>query len=210
MRHITSLSGWILALGVSLLGAACGGGVDEAATGSSSGAGGDASSSSATATAATGTGGDGQGGQGTGSSAATGTGGAAPEGITPELVSAAISLNCEPLVPPDPIGGSFTAKYTNSGTLPTSATITSAKLVFGSGPTTLAGPFTGSPGSGGPVQPGTTLSVQHIKQPAGGGAPEGSPCDFCNSTVSLTVTWDLGGGKTATDTLPAEKVSCAF
>ena len=54
------------------------------------------------------------------------------------------------------------------------------------------------------------LSVQHMKQPAAGGAPEGSPCDFCNGTVSLTVTWDLGGGKTASDTLPAEKVSCAF
>lgn len=49
-----------------------------------------------------------------------------------------------------------------------------------------------------------------MKQPAAGGAPEGSPCDFCNGTVSLTVTWDLGGGKTASDTLPAEKVSCAF
>ncbi|MFS8068926.1 MAG: hypothetical protein ACMG6S_21405, partial [Byssovorax sp.] len=202
---------WILALGASLLGAACGGGVDEAATGSSSGAGGEASSSSSAATTATGAGGDGQGGQGTSSATTgTGTGGAAPEGITPGLESAALFLNCQPIVPPDPINGSFTAKYKNSGTLPMSATITSAKLVFGSAPKTLSWPFTVSPGSGGPVQPGTTLSVQHMKQPAGGGAPEGSPCDFCNSTVSLTVTWDLGGGKTATDTLPAEKVSCAF
>jgi hypothetical protein len=215
MRHITSLSGWILALGVSLLGAACGGSGEDAATGAASGTGGAASSSSSTATAAAGTGGNGQGGQGTGSSATTstggqGTGGAAPGSVTPKLEHADLLVNCMPIVSPDPVMGSFTATYKNSGTLPTSATITSAKVVFGTSPKTLSWPITVSPAGGGPVQPGTTLSVKHDKKIVAGSAPEGSPCDFCDSTMTLTVTWDLGGGNTVSDTLPAEKVGCVF
>ncbi len=219
MSYTTSLSGWILALSVSLLGTACGGSGDDAATGSSSGSGGEASSTSSTTTTATGTGGNGQGtggsgttGTGTGGSGTTGTGtgGAAPGDITPKLESASLMVNCQPIVPPDPIIGSFTAKYTNSGTLPLSATISSAKLVFGAAPNTLSWPFTVTPASGGPVQPGSTLTVEHTKEKAPDGSHEGSPCDYCNSSWTLTVTWDLGGGKTAIDTLPAEKVGCVF
>jgi hypothetical protein len=217
MSYTTSLSASILALGLSLLGAACGGSGNDAATGSSSGAGGEASSTSSTATTATGTGGHGQGGSGTtgagGSgttSTGTGTGGAAAGGITPKLESASLGVNCQPVVAPDPIVGSFTAKYTNSSALPLSATISSAKLVFGTSPNTLSWPFTVSPASGGPVQPGSTFTVEHTKLKAPDGSHEGSPCDYCNSTWTLTVTWDLGGGKTATDTLPAEKVGCFF
>jgi len=211
MNYSISLSGWILALGASLLGAACGGSVvEEAATGASSGAGGDASSSSSAATTATGTGGNGQGGQGTSSSATTGTGGAEPGSVTPKLEGADLWVNCFPVVGPDPVLGSFTATYTNNGTSPSSATITSAKLTFVSAPNTLSWPLTVSPASGGSVQPGATLSVKHQKLTAKDGVPEGSPCNFCDSTVTLTVTWDLGGGETAIDTLPAEKVGCVY
>jgi hypothetical protein len=215
MQNITCLPGLLLALGVSLLGAACGGSDENAATGSSSGAGGDASSSSSTSSSATATGSGGQGTTGTGSTGAggaggQGTGGAAPGGITPTLESSQFGVNCQPIVAPDPILGSFTAKYANSGAGPLGATVSSAKLTFSAGPNSAVWPFTVSPPGGGPVQPGTTLSVEHTKQNNPGGGRGAEPCSFCNGTWTLSVTWDLGGGKSASDTLPAEPVSCVF
>ena len=214
MNNLACLRNSILALGLPLFVAACGGSGTDVASASSSGSGGSGSTTSSTASS---TGSGGEGGQsagsttGTGSSSSTtGAGGAAPGGVTPKLESMQFFINCQPIVAPDPINGSFTAKYANSAAVPASATITSAKLTLVSAPNTLVWPFTVSPPSGGPVQPGSTLMVAHTKEANPNGGEGQSPCNFCNGTWSLDVTWDLGGGNTASDTLPAEMVGCAF
>lgn len=216
MQKNACLQGWILAFGLSAACAACGGSGTDDASGASSGTGGSATGTSSST--ASGTGSGGQGGQSTtsstststSSSGSTGAGGSAPGGVTPTLESMQLYVNCQPIVAPDPILGSFTAKYANSAAAPASATITSAKLTLGTAPNAVVWPFTVTPKGGGPVQPGSTLSVQHTKEANPNGGEGAGPCSFCNSTWSLSVTWDLGGGNSATATLPAEPVSCVY
>ena len=210
MQRSTSLQGWILALGCSLLGTACGGSGTDVAAASTSGTGGSATSTASATASGTGSGGEGGQSVTATTGASTGTGGSAPGGITPTLQSMQFFVNCQPIVGPDPIHGSFTAKYANSASAPASATITSAKLTLVSAPNTLVWPFTVSPAGGGPVQPGSEIMVAHTKEANSGSGEGQSPCNFCNGTWTLAVTWDLGGGKSASDTLPTEMVGCAF
>jgi hypothetical protein len=215
MKNVACLHRFILALGLPLFASACGGSGTDVSSASSSGSGGSRSTAASSTASATGSGGE--GGQSTasatsstGSSSSTGAGGSASGGVTPTLASMQFFVNCQPIVGPDPINGSFTAKYESSAGAPASATITSAKLTLESAPNTLVWPFTVTPAGGGPVQPGDSIMVAHTKQNNPNGGEGQSPCNFCSGTWTLSVTWDLGGGKTASDTLPAEMVGCAF
>jgi hypothetical protein len=148
----------------------------------------------------------GAGGTG-GSTSSTSSGGAG--GIEAELTGSQLYINCQPIVAEDPVLGSFTASYTNLGMVPQSATVISASLLMMTGAQSLSWSFDVSPPAGGPVQPGSTLPVEHTKQTKMG-TVEGFPCDFCSGTWELTVSWDMGGGMTATDSLPPGPVECAF
>jgi hypothetical protein len=196
-------------------------------TGTGSGASGSgASSSSGTgasggAGAAGGQGGEGTtggaGGAGGDGGAATGggggTGGAGMSNITATIESFEFWVNCQPIVSEDPVHGSFTAQYVNSGPDAGSATIVSAKLEMDNGVTTGEWEFDVSPASSGAVQAGQTLDVIHQKV-AGTGTGTRAPCSFCNgqaaATWQLKLQWDVGGTNVVTAASTSEPLSCVF
>lgn len=194
--------------GLAALAAGCAGGEtgDNSGTGASS----SSSSSSSGAGGAGGAGGQG-GGQQTGSggngSGGAGTGGAPPAGdLAPNLKSMDMYINCQPIVGPDPVHGSFIVDYDSTGAMgPTSATITNARLVFG-GQSSFT--FGVTPSGSGTIAPGAVVALTHQKTD-GSGSGDKPACSFCNGTWSLEVTFDLNG-KSFTDTLPAAPVSCVF
>jgi hypothetical protein len=115
-------------------------------------------------------------------------------------------VNCMPIVPPDPVNGSFTASYDNSaGSAPAIAFITSARLLVGN---TSDWNFTVTPNSSGMVAAGATVNGTHMKQ-NGSGSGSLIPCNACNQTWRLEVTWDAGG-TLVTDTLGPSPVQCVF
>jgi hypothetical protein len=193
-------------------------------TGTGSGASGSgASSSSGTgasggAGAAGGQGGEGTtggaGGQGGGATGGGGgTGGAGMSNITATIESFEFWVNCQPIVSEDPVHGSFTAQYVNSGPDAGSATIVSAKLEMDNGVTTGEWEFDVSPASSGAVQAGQTLDVIHQKV-AGTGTGTRAPCSFCNgqaaATWQLKLQWDVGGTNVVTAASTSEPLSCVF
>jgi hypothetical protein len=194
--------------------AACGSGGETTseAAGTSSGTGGTGGASTSSGGGAGGAGGAttssssaGTGGTG-GATASSSSGG--PASIDAKLVISELYVNCQPIVAEDPVLGTFTASYTNTGAAPQTATVTSAVLTFTSGPNSLAWSFPVQPPGSGPVQPNAPLQVTHTKQMKTG-TIEGTPCSFCNGTWTLSVSWDVAGA-TVTDTLPSSPVSCVF
>lgn len=208
----TPLSYAVISL-VSALLAACSGG-DESSNTNSTGSGSSSSSSSGEGGAggAGGVGGGGQGGDGGqgqgGSGGAGGQGGSSAGGLTPKLKAMNMYVDCMPIVGSDPVHGSFDVDYDTTGAQgPTTATITSAQLLFGA-----AQPkgyvFTATPGDSGSLVPGIVIKITHTKKD-GSGAGSIMPCTFCNDVWALEVTFDVAG-QTFKQTLPASKVSCVF
>ncbi len=152
----------------------------------------------------------GAGGQGTGGTGGGGVGGAGggPGAFSATIQSMDFFVNCQPIVAPDPVNGSFVANYDNGGAVPVNATITGAVLTMTSGAQTLGWSFDVAPNASGPVQGGAASMVAHTKVPDSGQGT-GSPCDFCNGTWSLAVTWNVGGS-TVQSTLPDQPAQCAF
>jgi hypothetical protein len=117
-------------------------------------------------------------------------------------------VNCQPIVSPDPVIGSFSAHYDNTaGQDPASATVDSATLSFDMGQ--LVWTFEAMPDTVGPLQPGQMLTLVHQKVQDSGTGEDG-PCGYCNGSMwQLTVQW-TSGGDVLTDSLPAEPVGCVF
>lgn len=177
------------------------------------GAGSSSNATTAKATAATGTASGSSVTSGT-TSATTGastTGGGASE-ISAELLSGKFFMNCEPVVGPDPIMGSFDVEYENTGTNSGLLTVSSAALtILGPNGGTLTWAFDVGPQSSQPIGPGEKQTVTHTKVAGSGmGTPNiVNPCSLCNGTWSLAVGWSDGvTGTAATSNLG--NVVCAF
>jgi len=147
------------------------------------------------------------GGGGTAGQAGAGGGGEAF--IMPSLSSMALTFNCQPVVPADPVGGTFDAVYANSGTAPGTATITNVRILL-HGNAMLTWSFDVDPSDSGSVPAGESPTVQHTKvADSGSGNGTGTPCDYCGGTVSLQVQWTANGGP-VNDSLGPEPVVCAM
>jgi hypothetical protein len=138
-------------------------------------------------TSSGGSGGGGDGGGGTG-------GGFGP--LDASLVSNDLVVECQaPDV--DPVEGSFTAAYDNSGgSVDGMATVLSARVVFtGSNSEMLTWAFGIDPLDSGVVAAGDSIQVVHGKLvDMGGGQGMGPPCIYCNGgNWTLEVAWDIAG-----------------
>jgi hypothetical protein len=115
-------------------------------------------------------------------------------------------VDCMPMVPPDPVGGSFVARYDNTkGSTPAGAWVLAAKVHFG--PTEIL-KFPVTPDSSGPVGAGAVIEVKHTKQ-KGDPTPGLLPCQHCNGVWQLEVIWNVGGKQVSEMTAPAP-VQCAY
>lgn len=160
--------------------------------GSGSGAGG-----AGPTTGGNGGGGNGNGGAGGngGNGGGNGTGGNGNSAMTADVLQDGFYINCQPIVSPDPVIGSFAAVYDNSmGTTPGLATITEVALVMtNSSMQTLTWSFTVTPPTSGSVPAGQNAVVSHSKVVNSGmGMGVGSPCGYCQGTWELQVTWNIG------------------
>lgn len=163
-----------------------------ATTGSSStttGAGGGGGETSAATT--TGTGGMATGGFGgePGSGGAGGHGGAE---ITALFVSDDFYADCMPVVAADPLNGSFTVDYQNTGTSGASLAFTDVRLRMGPPGSVVDWPFAVTPNASGSVAPGANASVAHVKVSGSGQGSTGGPCNHCDQPMALDVTYDDG------------------
>lgn len=144
-------------------------------------------------------------------SGASTTGGGASE-ISAELLSGKFSMNCQPVVGPDPIAGSFEVEYENTGGSSGLLTVSSASLnILGPNGGMLTWVFDVGPASSQPIGPGEKQTVTHTKVAGSGmGTPNVvNPCSLCNGTWSLAVGWSDGvTGTAATSSLG--NVSCVF
>jgi hypothetical protein len=180
-------------------------GVVAGTTGASSSSGavgtGGATSTSASSSTAGGT---------TSTSTSSSTGGAGPGSFAASIADVQMWVDCMPIVDPDPVYGSFTAKYDDStGAAPASATVKSALLrVNGSATDTWT--FTVTPQGSGQVPAGKSTSVVHTKDHGSGSGPK-PPCGFCGNgnTWTLEVSWDVVGA-TAKGMFGPQPVTCAF
>jgi len=151
----------------------------------------------------------GAGGSQSGPGGGGGHGGGGQGALVPSLAGMNLFIDCMPIVSPDPIHGSFDAKYDNTaGKAADFATIKSASLVM-KGPNSMdTWTFTATPKQSGSVAAGAVTKVMHTKD-MGSGMGTGSPCNHCNDTWTLTVAWDVAG-KTVQDTAGPVQVSCVF
>src|SRR5690606_32666222 len=132
--------------------------------------------------------------------------------LTASLVSGSFFVNCQPIVGPDPINGSFTALYDNTaGSAPGAATVVSAELALTApNQSALTWSFAVTPTGSGQVGAGQTATMNHSKTPGSGGGSDGaSPCSYCGGSWTLTVAWNAGSG-TLSDSIALGSVSCVF
>ncbi len=117
-------------------------------------------------------------------------------------------VNCQPGVVPDPINGSFDAKYTNTGTAAGSLKITSTRMSMKSpGGNTMDWKFDVNPTQSGSVPAGKSLTTNH-KKVFGSGKGSGAPCGYCGGEWTLNVTW-TDGSQTIPMAAKASKIQCA-
>jgi hypothetical protein len=116
-------------------------------------------------------------------------------------------IDCMPIVDADPVLGTYTAAYDNSGGASSAeAVISSSRLVFSDG---KAWTFKVSPTSSGMVGPAMNATAAHKKQ-MGSGSGTVAPCNYCNGQMwTLEVTWTVGG-QVVTDSLGPQPVECVF
>lgn len=117
--------------------------------------------------------------------------GGAKANVTPLLETAGFAVNCQPAVPPDPVQGSFGAKYVNAGALEGELDIVSVKVLFMLNAKHLTWTIDVDPAASGAVPAGQEISVTHVKVDGSGVGddPTLKPCDFCMGTAQLEVTW---------------------
>jgi hypothetical protein len=136
------------------------------------------------------TGGGGTTSTGTSTGTGTGTGGQSSLGMRVHDVT--VTIDCMPVVGPDPVYVSFQADYDNtSGTAPGQATLINAQVQLGSGALMLVWIFDVTPTASGLVPGGQLASVFHEKVAnSGSGGSTASPCEFC-STAGATLLLDV-------------------
>jgi hypothetical protein len=210
---------WVFALGVTVVGSMAACASDEDDDGASSQSSPSSSSASTGAGATGGEGGSGASGGAGGEGGAAGPGGAGgvggggggPQGdVVPTIESYDFFVNCQPAVPPDPINGSFTARYDNQDAVDGLATITKVLLELDDGAVATDWEFDVAPPDSSTIPPGMTVNVPHTKVQGSGSGPT-PPCDYCGrgSTWTLKVTWDVAGTM-VTEISEASPVMCAF
>ena len=204
-------------------GGASSGGSAGTTSGGASGGGGSAGTGAAAGSGGAGGGGGSagsDGGAGTGGSDAGtggadagtgGSGGSTDSGsakIVPTITGTQLYVNCQPIVGPDPINGSFQVSYQNTGAAAGGAKITSVKLALSKQANNLDWSFTVTPDGSGTVNAGQSSVVQHTKNAGSGSASGGSgaPCSFCGGSATLTVQWDNG----TSDSTKLGNLTCAM
>lgn len=200
---------WILGLLASST-IACG---DDDGTGGG-GAGGDATTTTTTTTsgtstsAATTTTTSSSSASSTSASASTGQGGGTLSDITATITDAQMFANCQPVVGPDPIGGSFDADYVNAGDAPGTLTVMGVGMQLTQDNMMLDWIFEITPDAIGPVDPMSTESVTHTKVNGSGSGTGGMPCDYCGAPGILYVDYQDDQGRPATATFAIEGLGC--
>ena len=184
----------------------------DAAVGGSAGSGGAATGGNAGSGGSTTGGAAGQAGSGgaSGEGGSAGSAGGGTGGVTsslnPSIDSFDMVWECNN-TSPDPITGSFVAKYDNTlGVSNAAAVVTKVRLVFKGG---VHFEFALDGVQSGPVGAGQTAKVTHAKKPLTG-IPSGffsSPCPACTDTWQLWVRWDVGG-QPREQLSPAQTISC--
>jgi len=193
-------------------GSSSGTGGSSSGTGGGGGSGGSAGgggSSSGGGGGSAGGGGSSSGGGSGGGGGSSSSGGGGGDAMTATLTNDTFYINCQPMVPPDPIIGGFTASYDNSnGTSPAQATVTKATLTMTANNQTLVWSFTVNPTGSGTVAAGATTQQVHQKvSNSGTGVGPGAPCGYCSGTWVLDVTWQIGG-QSVSDSLSLGGVFC--
>jgi len=192
-----------------------GGSAGTGAAAGSGGAGGGGGSAGSDGGAGTGGSDAGTGGSDAGTGGADagtgGSGGSTDSGsakIVPTITGTQLYVNCQPIVGPDPINGSFQVSYQNTGAAAGGAKITSVKLALSKQANNLDWSFTVTPDGSGTVNAGQSSVVQHTKNAGSGSASGGSgaPCSFCGGSATLTVQWDNG----TSDSTKLGNLTCAM
>ena len=156
-------------------------------------------------------GGAGVGGAG-GMAGGAGVGGTGGGGmLVPSILSHSFSVNCMPVIDPDPVSGSFDAHYDNGGgAMAASAQVIGVRLNFVDGSDSLTWFVDVAPTGSGLIGAGATDTATHLKQLASGtGVGTGEPCDYCPGTMALQVTWQVGTSMVVDNTLSIP-TDCAF
>ncbi|NUO54937.1 MAG: hypothetical protein HOV80_39360 [Polyangiaceae bacterium] len=134
-----------------------------------------------------------------------------PSNITPDITTVNLSGSCKPVVPADPVFGSIDVTYDNAGEAAGELTIIDARLEFTGIDSTLTFTFDLDPPSSGMVGPLGSMGVPHTKVvDSGMGSSAESPCGFCSSPATLTVSWMDAVGGTAQDSYEIASFPCAF
>lgn len=145
------------------------------------------------------------------SSTSTGDGGGTLSDIDPTITEALIFADCQPIVGPDPIGGTIEVDYVNTGDAAGTLTVTGVGLQLMQNNMTLDWTFEVMPATVGPVAPMSTLPMTHTKVVgSGSGTKAGAPCDFCGAPGILFVDYQDDEGNPATATFMLDGLGCAL
>jgi hypothetical protein len=204
----------LLTLAACTLIVACGGAGGTTSTGS----GGSTGSTSSTSTGTGGAGTTSTGSGGSTGSTSTGSGGAGTTSTTgsggdasysAKLTGSQMYVDCQPIIKADPVHAQFDVTYANLSGSALSVKVASAVVTFGAGADAVPWPFEVTPAASPVLQPGETIPYGHNKNIIQGAPPTGSPCEHCNDTWTLSVTWEVDG-QMVSDALPPTPVSCTF
>ncbi len=135
---------------------------------------------------------------------ATDTGGMAS--MTATMSAVQLSQDCMPIVPPDPLGASFTLTLENTGMVAASAEIVAVEILDAG--MVAVGSFDVAPTSLGPVDPGGTEPFAIVKAPNSLMPANGCGVAMCNGTYTIEVELDVGGQSVFADA--SGQVDCVF
>lgn len=137
-----------------------------------------------------------------------GSGGQAPSDIVASLTEAALFGNCKPVIGPDPVSGTVTVDYDNTGITAGALNVTSVELALTGIDATLTWRFLVDPDSSGVVPAGDTAQVIHSKVADSGSGDKGvvTPCGYCSAPATVTVYFDDG----QQSELDIPQFQCAF
>lgn len=130
------------------------------------------------------------------------TGGTSPLVIA--IVDAELWADCMPIVPPDPVQGSWYVEFDNTGNPEdTEAVVTGAWLSLAGGDP-KSEPIAVDPVASGPIKAGDYVSLKLSKLP---GQSHGA-CGHCGEFYDLVLEYDEGG--IAHEVVEAVTISCVF